>query len=80
MKLADKENIRDYTDLLNIVILNNLENINAELIKMKILQNERSIRLNNIVRRQTELLKNNKSFDNLEHIENKININQELPM
>jgi len=80
LKLADKENIRDYTDLLNIVILNNLENINAELIKMKILQNERSIRLNNIVRRQTELLKNNKSFDNLEHIENKININQELPM
>ena len=28
--LADKGNIRDYTDLLHLVILNNLENINAE--------------------------------------------------
>ena len=36
--IADKGNIRDYTDLLHLVILNNLENINAELIKMKISQ------------------------------------------
>ena len=79
-KLADKGNIRDYTDLLHLVILNNLENINAELIKMKIPQNERLIRLNNIARKQMELLKNNKSFDNLEYIENKINNAQELPM
>ena len=79
-KLADKGNIRDYTDLLHLVILNNLENINAELIKMKIPQNERLIRLNNIARKQMKLLKNNKSFDNLEYIENKINNVQELPM
>lgn len=79
-KLADKGNIRDYTDLLHLVILNNLENINAELIKMKLPQNERLIRLNNIARKQMELLKNNKSFDNLEYIENKINDVQELPM
>ena len=78
-KLADKGNIRDYTDLLHLVILNNLENINAELIKMKLPQNERLIRLNNIARKQMELLKNNKSFDNLEYIENKINNVQELP-
>ena len=43
-ELADKGNIRDYTDLLHLVILNNLENINAELIEMKIQQNERLIR------------------------------------
>ena len=55
-------------------------NINAELIKMKLPQNERLIRLNNIARKQMELLKNNKSFDNLEYIENKINNVQELPM
>ena len=66
-------NIRDYTDLLHLVILNNLENINAELIEMKISQNERLIRLNNIARKQMELLKNNKSFSNLEYIENKVN-------
>ena len=34
--IADKGNIRDYTDLLHLVILNNLENINAELIEMGI--------------------------------------------
>lgn len=78
-EIADKGNIRDYTDLLHLVILNNLENINAELIEMKIPQNERLIRLNNIARKQMELLKNNKSFNNLEYIENKTNNKQELP-
>lgn len=79
-ELADKGNIRDYTDLLHLVILNNLENINAELIEMKIPQNERLVRLNNIARKQMELLKNNKSFNNLEYIENKVNNEQELPI
>lgn len=78
-EIADKGNIRDYTDLLHLVILNNLENINAELIEMKIPQNKRLIRLNNIARKQMELLKNNKSFNNLEYIENKTNNKQELP-
>lgn len=54
-EIANKVNIRDYTDLLHLVILNNLENINAELIEMKIPQNERLIRLNNIARKQMEL-------------------------
>ena len=77
---ADKGNIRDYTDLLHLVILNNLENINAELIEMKIPQNERLVRLNNIARKQMELLKNNKSFNNLEYIENKVNDKLSLPV
>lgn len=79
-EIANKGNIRDYTDLLHLVILNNLENINAELIEMKIPQNERLVRLNNIARKQMELLKNNKSFNNLEYIENKANNKQELPI
>lgn len=79
-EIADKGNIRDYTDLLHLVILNNLENINAELIEMKIPQNERLVRLNNIARKQMELLKNNKAFYNLEYIENKVNNKQELPI
>ena len=79
-EIADKGNIRDYTDLLHLVILNNLENINAELIEMKIPQNERLVRLNNIARKQMELLKNNKSFNNLEYIENKVNNKQKLPI
>ena len=78
--IADKGNIRDYTDLLHLVILNNLENINAELIKMKIPQSERLVRLNSIAKKQMKLLKNSKSFNNLEYIENKDNYKKELPM
>ena len=72
-EVAGNGNIRDYTDLLHLVILNNLENINAELIEMDIPQSERLMRLNNVARRQMELLKNNKSFNNLEYMENKVN-------
>ncbi len=79
-EIADKGNIRDYTDLLHLVILNNLENINAELIEMEIPQNERLIRLNNIARKQMKLLKNNKTFNNLEYMENKVNDEQTLIM
>ena len=45
-KLAENGNIRDYTDLLHLVILNNLQNTNAELIEEKIPQGERLVRLN----------------------------------
>ena len=76
--IADKGNIRDYTDLLHLVILNNLENINAELIEMGISQSERLIKLNCMAKRQMELLKNNTTFNNLEYIENKINNKEEL--
>ena len=41
--LAKNGNIRDHTDLLHLIILSNLENINAELIKMKMSQSERLI-------------------------------------
>lgn len=73
-ELAKNGNIRDYTDLLHLVILNNLENINAELIEMNISQRERLVKLNNIARKQIELLKNNKSFNNLEYMENNIKL------
>src|SRR5574344_77088 len=71
-ELADKGNIRDYTDLLHLVILNNLENINAELIKNNISQVDRLIQLNNIAKHQAEILKNTKSLNDLEYIENKV--------
>ena len=47
---------------------------------MKIPQNEKLIRLNNIARKQMELFKNNKSFNNLDYIENKVNTKQTLPL
>jgi len=39
-ELAKNGNIRDYTDLLHLIILNNLENINAQLIRNKLSQKE----------------------------------------
>lgn len=68
--LAEDGNIRDYTDLLHLVILSNLENINAQLIEMGIPQSDRLIKLNDIAKKQMELLRKNKSFNNLEYIEN----------
>ena len=78
--IADKGNIRDYTDLLHLVILNNLENINAELIEIGMAQSERLIKLNRMAKRQMELLKNNKSFNNLEYIEHKVNKREMLTL
>lgn len=75
-KLAENGNIRDYTNLLHLVILNNLENINAELIKMNISQSDRLVKLNNIAKKQMELLKNNDSLKKLEYV--KENISDEL--
>lgn len=71
--LAEDGNIRDYTDLLHLVILSNLENINAELIEMGIPQSERLVRLNDIAKKQMELLRKNKSLKNLEYIESNNN-------
>ena len=71
--LAKDGNIRDYTDLLHLVILSNLENINAELIEMGIPQSERLVRLNDMAKKQMELLRKNKSLKNLEYTENKVN-------
>ena len=69
--LSQTGNIRDYTDLLHLVILNNLENINATLIKMNISQSDRLIQLNELARKQLELLYNNKSIKELERIQDK---------
>ena len=60
-------NIRDYTDLLHLVILNNLENINATLIQMSIPQSKRLIKLNELARKQLELLYNSNSLKELNY-------------
>ena len=71
--LSNSGNIRDYTDLLHLVILSNLENINAELIEIGLSQSERLIRLNEMAKKQMEILRNNKSFKNLESIKYETN-------
>ena len=72
-KLAKQGNIRDYTDLLHLVILSNLETINASLISDNISQKERLIKLNDNARMQMEALKNNKNIKELEVLQQQIN-------
>lgn len=72
-KLAENGNIRDYTDLLHLVILNNLQNTNAELIEEKIPQGERLVRLNHSARRQMKVLKDNKNIKDLELLQKQVN-------
>ena len=72
--LAKNGNIRDHTDLLHLIILSNLENINAKLIEMNIPQNERLISLNKTARDQMNLLKNNRSYEELESLNNNVSL------
>ena len=66
------------TDLLHLVILNNLQNTNAELIKEKIPQGERLIRLNNSARRQMNILKENKNIKELEILQEQVNSDKKM--
>lgn len=72
-ELSKNGNIRDYTDLLHLVILNNLQNTNAELIEEKVPQSERLVRLNNSARRQMKVLKDNKNIKDLELLQKQVN-------
>ena len=74
-ELARVGNMRDYTDLLHLVILSNLETINASLIADNVSQRERLIKLNNNARMQIEVLKNNKNIKDLELLQHQINEN-----
>ena len=64
-ELAKEGNIRDFTDILHLIILNNLENINAELIEMGISQQDRLVQLNRSVKKQIELLQYNENIKQL---------------
>ena len=65
-------NMRDYTDIVHLVVLSNLENINADMISDGISQDKRMEKLNTIARKQLELLKNNKNIKTIEKIETKL--------
>ena len=74
-ELAKNGNMRDYTDLLHLIILNNLENTNAELVRMKIKQSDRLVQLNESARNQMKALKNNKNIKELEVLQQQVNEN-----
>ena len=60
-------NIRDYSDVFQLVVLSNLEAINAELIRREIPQSERLIHLNTIAISQINSLIGNPSVKKLEN-------------
>ena len=68
-EFAKTGNIRDYTDLLHLIILNNLESNNAEFIKQGINQRDRLIMLNESARNQMNILKDNINIKNISKLD-----------
>ncbi|GHU07320.1 hypothetical protein FACS189431_1680 [Alphaproteobacteria bacterium] len=59
-------NMRDYADILHLVVLINLENLNAEMIHEGISQRERLEKLNSVAKRQLNLLSDNRHIKRLD--------------
>lgn len=62
-------NIRDYTDILHLVVLSNLEVLNAGMIENNIFQKDRLEKLNDIARHQLEILSTDKNIVGIENLE-----------
>lgn len=69
-------NMRDYADILHLVVLINLENLNAEMINDGIDQKTRIEKLNSTARRQIEILSGSSSIKRLKKMEKEV---KELP-
>jgi hypothetical protein len=63
-----KGNIRDYATIEQLIVLVNLENLNANFIEKGMEQRQRLIELNKIARVQLKSLLNNKNVKNLENL------------
>ena len=59
---------------MHLVVLANLENLNAEMITSGISQSERIVKLNNMAKKQLELLKNNSSVRRLEKMDEQLKL------
>ena len=69
-------NMRDYANILQLVILVNLENLNAELIEQGLEQSKRLIRLNQIAKKQLDILQGNAGIKKIENLDNNKLINE----
>lgn len=61
-------NIRDYANILQLVILSNLENLNSEMIEQGIEQSKRLEKLNAIAKKQYNILQDNKGIKKIEKL------------
>ena len=66
-------NIRDYADILHLIVLSNLEVLNASMIDNNISQAERLEKLNITARRELSTLANNKNIIGIKKFDKKIN-------
>ena len=66
-------NMRDYANILQLVILSNLENLNSEMIAQGIPQNIRLEKLNAIAKKQYHILQDSKGIKKIEMIDNTSN-------
>lgn len=66
-------NIRDYTDILHLIVLSNLEVLNASMIDNNINQSERLEKLNTTARKELSILSNDKNILGIEKMENDTN-------
>ena len=66
-------NMRDYANILLLVILSNLENINSEMISQGIEQKVRLERLNNITKKQYSILQDSKGIRKIEMLDDNSN-------
>ena len=66
-------NMRDYANILQLVILVNLKNLNAQMIKEGLEQKERLEKLNIIAKEQYSILQNNNGIKKIEKLNNNHN-------
>ena len=69
-------NVRDCANILQLIILSNLENLNAEMIEQGINQSKRIERLNKIAKKQYIALQDNRSLKKIEELDNKLEIDK----
>ena len=67
-------NMRDYANILQLVILVNLENLNAQMIKDGLNQKDRLEKLNNIAKEQYIILHDNNSIEKIKMLDDKNNL------
>lgn len=63
-------NIRDYADILHLIVLSNLEVLNASMIDNNINQSERLEKLNETARKELSILANDKNMFDIEKLDN----------
>ena len=67
-------NMRDYANILQLIILSNLENLNSEMIAQGINQGTRLKRLNEIAQKQYEILQNSNGIKKIEILDDTTNL------